>query len=249
MTRSCKILIAGEADLRASLVEQFALLPEFAILEADTHAKALEALGARSPDMFLFDAGGERQARRIIELARSSGFDGLIVLLADKEADLPSGADDCVVRPLRFAEFLERVRRLLRRRASGDDAALSIGPYVFRPDSLDLVHEGGKRLRLTEKEAAILSRLSNAGGAAVSRDVLLREVWGYNPAVATRTLETHIYRLRQKIELDPSNARLLLTERGGYRLISRSSRTPREASDGGARRGALARTRQPHGSR
>jgi DNA-binding response OmpR family regulator len=75
-----------------------------------------------------------------------------------------------------------------------------------------------RRIRLTEKEAAILKFLYRAGTRAVARQVLLNEVWGYNAAVTTHTLETHIYRLRQKIEPDPANARLLVTEGGGYRL-------------------------------
>ena len=81
-----------------------------------------------------------------------------------------------------------------------------------------VVAASGKRLRLTEKEAAILKFLYRAGGKPVPRQILLNEVWGYNSAVTTHTLETHIYRLRQKIEPDPTNSRLLLTEGGGYRL-------------------------------
>ena len=69
-----------------------------------------------------------------------------------------------------------------------------------------------------EKEAAILKFLYRAGTRPVARQVLLNEVWGYNAAVTTHTLETHIYRLRQKIEPDPTRARLLLTEGGGYKL-------------------------------
>ena len=79
--------------------------------------------------------------------------------------------------------------------------------------------EGGdKKIRLTEKETAILKYLYRAGNKPVSRDTLLGEVWGYNSGVTTHTLETHIYRLRQKIEEDPSHAQILLTEQGGYRL-------------------------------
>ena len=75
-----------------------------------------------------------------------------------------------------------------------------------------------RKLQLTDKEAAILRYLYRAGGKTVLRQVLLNEVWGYNSAMTTHTLETHIYRLRQKIELDPSKPQLLLTESGGYRL-------------------------------
>jgi DNA-binding response OmpR family regulator len=75
----------------------------------------------------------------------------------------------------------------------------------------------GKKIRLTDKETNILKYLYRAGGKVVSREELLTEVWGYNAGVTTHTLETHVYRLRQKIEPDPS-ARLLMTEAGGYRL-------------------------------
>jgi DNA-binding response OmpR family regulator len=74
------------------------------------------------------------------------------------------------------------------------------------------------KVRLTEKETSILKYLCRIGNKVVPRDVLLSEVWGYNAGVTTHTLETHIYRLRQKIEADPSNAVLLVTEPGGYRL-------------------------------
>ena len=76
----------------------------------------------------------------------------------------------------------------------------------------------GKKIRLTEKETNILKYLYRAGEKPVSREELLAEVWGYNAGVTTHTLETHVYRLRQKIETDPANAKLLLTEAGGYRL-------------------------------
>jgi DNA-binding response OmpR family regulator len=74
-----------------------------------------------------------------------------------------------------------------------------------------------RKIRLTEKETAILKYLYRIG-AVVDRDTLLGEVWGYNAGVSTHTLETHVYRLRQKIEPDPSKVTLLVTEAGGYRL-------------------------------
>ena len=81
-----------------------------------------------------------------------------------------------------------------------------------------LLDAAGKKLRLTEKETNILKYLYRAGGKTISREELLSEVWGYNAGVTTHTLETHVYRLRQKIEPDPANARLLITDAGGYRL-------------------------------
>jgi DNA-binding response OmpR family regulator len=90
---------------------------------------------------------------------------------------------------------------------------------MFRPSAKLLFDPvRNRKVGLTDKEGAILKFLYRAGGKSVSRKVLLNEVWGYSSAVSTHTLETHIYRLRQKIEQDPPNSRLLLTESGGYKL-------------------------------
>ncbi|MEA2861787.1 MAG: hypothetical protein QOC72_3826, partial [Methylobacteriaceae bacterium] len=107
----------------------------------------------------------------------------------------------------------------LRQFEASDDATFRIGQYTFQPSSKHLINDKGNKLRLTEKETAILRYLYRAGQSVVTRDVLLREVWGYNSNVTTHTLETHIYRLRQKIERDPAHAQLLVTEAGGYKLI------------------------------
>ena len=116
--------------------------------------------------------------------------------------------------------LLARIRAQLRQHEQSDDAVFTIGPYSLRPSAKLLMDtENNKKIRLTEKETAILKYLYRAGDRVVPRSVLLDEVWGYNAAVATHTLETHIYRLRQKIERDPSNAELIVTEPRGYRLV------------------------------
>ncbi len=103
---------------------------------------------------------------------------------------------------------------------SSEDAEFQVGPYTFRPSSKNLVGVDGAKLRLTEKEAAILRYLHRADQQPVAREMLLKHVWGYNSNVTTHTLETHIYRLRQKIESNPADAQLLVTEGGGYKLIA-----------------------------
>jgi len=116
--------------------------------------------------------------------------------------------------------LLARVRAQLRQFELSDDATFPIGPYAFRPSAKTLTNnETEKKVHLTEKETAILKYLYRMGDRAVPRDVLLDEVWGYNAGVTTHTLETHIYRLRQKVEPDPTNAQILVTEPGGYRLV------------------------------
>ena len=154
---------------------------------------------------------------------RAKSYFPIIVLsaLTDKQSiinALSLGADDYVTKPFRFAVLLARIRAQLRSHEQSEDAVFKIGPYEFRPAVKMLVNENDRKIRLTEKEASILKFLYRAGGKPVTRDVLLDEVWGYNSGVTTHTLETHVYRLRQKIEPNPSQATILLTEAGGYRL-------------------------------
>ena len=139
---------------------------------------------------------------------------------SDTILGLDAGANDYVSKPFKFPVLLARIRAQLRQHEQSEDAVFTIGPYTFKPAAKMLLDDDEKKIRLTEKETNILKFLYRANESVVARDVLLHEVWGYNAGVTTHTLETHIYRLRQKIEPDPSNARLLVTESGGYRLAS-----------------------------
>ena len=141
---------------------------------------------------------------------------------ADADTDtirgLESGANDYVTKPFKFQVLLARIRAQLRVHEQSEDAVYRLGPYEFRPSAKLLVDAKQKKIRLTEKEANILKYLYRAGTKSVSREELLAEVWGYNAGVTTHTLETHVYRLRQKIEPEAGSQKLLLTEPGGYRL-------------------------------
>lgn len=222
-----KILIADDdADLRGALAEQLALHEEFSPSQAETAAKAIGMTRIEQPDLVLMDVGlPDMDGREAVKIMRKDGFKSPIIMLTAQSSDadavlgLDSGANDYVSKPFRFAVLLARIRAHLRQHEASDDAIFQIGPYSFRPGSKYLVTEKGSKLRLTEKETSILRFLYRAGQQVVTRDILLREVWGYNANVTTHTLETHIYRLRQKIERDPSNAQLLVTEAGGYKLL------------------------------
>ena len=115
--------------------------------------------------------------------------------------------------------LLARIRAQLRQHEQSEDAVFTIGDYSFRPAQKLMVTDDDAKVRLTEKETSILKYLYRADEKVITRNTLLEEVWGYNSGVTTHTLETHIYRLRQKIEKDPSNAVLLVTESGGYKLV------------------------------
>lgn len=219
------LVVDDDLELRGALVEQLALYEEFGVVQAGNVSQALAITRKDAPDIVIMDVGlPDMDGREGVKLMRRDGFKRPVIMLTgqDGEADtvlgLEAGANDYVSKPFRFSVLLARIRAHLRQHEASDDAALQIGPYNFRPGAKQLITAKGTKLRLTEKETAILRFLYRAGDAVVSRDVLLREVWGYNAAVTTHTLETHIYRLRQKIEPDPANAVMLLTEPGGYRL-------------------------------
>jgi DNA-binding response OmpR family regulator len=227
MTQVRKILITDDDDeLRAALMEQLALHPEFVAREASTAKGALEAVAADKPDILIMDIGlPDQDGREAVRTLRENGFANPVIMLTghDSEADtimgLDAGANDYVTKPFRFAVLLARIRAHLRQHETTEDAHFQIGEYVFQPGAKHLVTDKGNKLRLTEKETAILRFLYRAGQTVVTREVLLREVWGYNSNVTTHTLETHIYRLRQKIERDPAKSQMLITEAGGYKLM------------------------------
>ncbi len=227
MAHARKILIVDDDDdLRGTLAEQIACHAEFVVDAAASAAEAEAMLRQARPDLVIMAVdlrGGDSLA--MVRMMRAEGFSSPIIMLAATNGTedeivmaLDAGANDCVSKPFRFAGLLARMRAHLRQHDGSEDASLQIGTFTFKPSAKLLVTEKGTRLRLTEKETAILRFLYRAGPQVVSRDVLLREVWGYNSNITTHTLETHIYRLRQKIEDDPAHARVLVTDAGGYRL-------------------------------
>ena len=221
------LIVDDDGTLRRSLAEQLELNEEFDCIECGTAARALEMVGSNRFDTIVLDVGlPDMDGRELCRLLRRAGVQVPIVMLtgADGEFDtvlgLEAGADDYVTKPFRLSILLARLRAHLRQNDRSDAAVFLIGPYTFRPGAKLLTDQSGRRkVRLTEKETAILKYLYRAGDRAIGRDTLLDEVWGYNAGVTTHTLETHVYRLRQKIERDPARAEILVTEPGGYRLV------------------------------
>jgi DNA-binding response OmpR family regulator len=228
MTQARRILIVDDdVDLRNALVEQLALHPEFQVEAADTAQAALKTIPDSPPDLVIMDVGlPDLDGREAVKRLRRDGYRRPIIMLtahdsdADAVAGLDSGANDYVGKPFRFVVLLARIRSQLRQYEASEDAEFQVGSYTFRPTSKNLVDAQGVKLRLTEKEAAILRYLHRADQQPVPRETLLKHVWGYNANVTTHTLETHIYRLRQKIEDNPAEAQLLVTEGGGYKLVA-----------------------------
>lgn len=221
------LLVDDDDDLREALAEQLDMHAEFSIIQAENAATGIKMATDERVDLILLDVDmPDMDGREACKLMRKNGIHVPVIMLTGQSTDadtilgLESGANDYVTKPFKFSVLLARVRTHMRNFEQSEDAIFQVGPYEFRPSMKLLTDQSERKIRLTEKETNILKFLYRAGGKPIARDELLKEVWGYNAAVTTHTLETHVYRLRQKIEPDPTNARILLTDSGGYRLQS-----------------------------
>ena len=220
------LLVDDDDDLREALAEQLVMTEDFDTFEAVDGASAMERVRDEQYDLVILDVGlPDTDGRELCKRMRKAGVKSPILMLTghDTDADtilgLESGANDYITKPFKFPVLLARVRAQLRQHEQSENAVFQLGEYQFKPAQKMLIDAKDRKVRLTEKETNILKFLYRAPEGLAPREVLLHEVWGYNAGVTTHTLETHIYRLRQKIERDPSNARLLVTETGGYRLV------------------------------
>jgi DNA-binding response OmpR family regulator len=222
------LIVDDDESLRETLAELLTSDGEFVPIGVSSVQEAEARLASRDArfDAIILDVGlPDGDGRDFCAKLRNQGNAMPIIMLTGLDGDddvvqgLECGANDYVAKPFKLAVLLARLQAQLRIFENSEHVVLTIGPYDFRPGTKTL-HDRGKnrRIRLTDKESAILKFLYRSGARTVARQILLNEVWGYNPTVTTHTLETHIYRLRQKMEPDPANVRLLLTEAGGYRL-------------------------------
>jgi DNA-binding response OmpR family regulator len=223
--RKTILIVDDDAELREALAEQLDVHESFQVAQAADGVDGVRQAKALKADLILLDVDlPDIDGREVCRQIRAAGVSSPIIMLTAAGGDndtirgLDAGANDYVTKPFRFAVLLARIRAQLRSHEQSEDAVFRIGPYEFRPAAKLLIDERQHKVRLTEKETNILKYLYRAGEKSVSREELLAEVWGYNAGVTTHTLETHVYRLRQKIEPDANGAKLLLTETGGYRL-------------------------------
>ena len=224
------LVVDDDAIFRSTLAEQLIAASAFAVVQAASIVEAQRVLAdpGERIDLVLLDIRlPDGDGRDLCAKLRQTGFKVPVIMLTGATAEqdvvrgLDAGANDFIVKPFRLPELLARVRAQLRAFEFSEHAEISIGPYVFHPGARLLVLPGrGRPIRLTEKEAALLKYLYRAGERPVSRHTLLREVWGYSPNATTHTVETHIYRLRRKIEPAGANSPLqLINDGSGYRLM------------------------------
>ncbi len=230
MPKAHKILIVDDEVMFCDgLVERLSLLheEEFEAVAVYTGAAAIKATQGERIDLVIMDVGlPDMDGREVVRILRRNRFTAPVIMLTGHDTDsdtvlgLEAGANDYVAKPFRFEVLLARIRAQLRQDEAREDAVLTIGRYTFHPASKLLIDPKGNTIHLTEKETRALRHLHRAGGKSVSKESLLQEVWGYKVDVDTHTLETHIYRLRQKIESDVEHPSILVTNRGGYKLVT-----------------------------
>ena len=220
------LLVDDDTMLRGSLAEQLAATGEYAPVEAGSVAEGRAKAKDGLYEFMILDVGlPDGDGRKLCRVLRDDGVSCPIVLLtaADTDADtiegLESGANDYITKPFRFAVLMARIHAHLRNHEQSEEAVYRIGPYTFRPSAKVPIEPTEKKIRLTEKETNIPKFIYRSGDT-VARETFLHEGWVYDPAVTTHALETHIYRLRQKIENNPGQAQILVTESGGYRLVA-----------------------------
>ncbi|HOY77911.1 MAG TPA: response regulator transcription factor [Hyphomonadaceae bacterium] len=223
------VLIEDDAELRGALVHAFAA-HAFRIEPASCAREGLQMVAAHGADLVILDVGlPDLDGREACKVLRGQGHTMPILLLtaAGSDADailgLEAGASDYLVKPVGFAHLLARVRAQLRVFDDSRNATYQIGPYTFHQSRRLLVDDTGRKIRLTDMEARLLKRLCRAGGARVARDELMVEIWDYSAGANSHTVQTHIYRIRQKLGSDPRGASLLKTEEEGYSLQLASS--------------------------
>ena len=221
------LLVESDGLLRDTLIELLSLQSDFLITESETGETALNKLKEGHfhlliIESFLPDMDGFELCHRI----RRENVDAPIIVLLGAEIEPPkisnpqAKPNEYITKPFRLSFLITVIQSHLRKLEREEDETYSLGRHKFHPATKILLEpKENKIIKLTEKEASILKYLFCPPNTFVGRARLLNEVWGYDSGVTTHTLETHVYRLRQKIEPDPSDAQILVTESGGYRLI------------------------------
>ncbi|HYS52717.1 MAG TPA: response regulator transcription factor [Thermoanaerobaculia bacterium] len=220
------LVVEDDPAMSVALRDGFAF-EKHVVATASDGEEALHAARALDHDVIILDVMLPKKSGLDVcrELRKSGNNTPIIMLTArgqevDKVVGLKLGADDYITKPFSFMELLARleaVMRRTRRELPPDQVAFGDVKLDFRKYQAT---RGGQPLDLTQREFRILRYFLDHANAVVTREALLHHVWGYDPAALTRTVDTHVARLRQKIESKPAEPQHLLTvHRAGYRFV------------------------------
>ena len=226
------LIIEDEPDMVLGLKDNFEF-EGYEVLTAADGAAGLERARTAKPDLVILDIMMPKlSGLEVCKTLRAEGFAAPIIMLTargqeiDKVVGLELGADDYVTKPFSIRELLARVRAILRRT---DGTKKRLSRYRFADVELDFetyrAKKGGEPLDMSPREFELLRYLIERKGETVSRDRLLEDVWGYESYPSTRTVDTHIAKLRAKIGDSGSEPRYILTIHGvGYKFVDPDNR-------------------------
>jgi DNA-binding response OmpR family regulator len=225
--KSTYLVVDDDAKYVEFLTEHLTDQKDVAALIVNNGSDAIRLTKERIFGIILLNSNlSDSDGHQVCRTMRNNGVVSPIIFLSEQMVDsdeilaLESGASDYVKKSVNVEVLNARIRAHLRKHIENESAILPIGSFWFHPSDRILLDESNDRIvRLTEKETAILKFLYQAKGYAVSRNDILREIWNYNISSTTNTLTTHIYRLRKKIEPDPSKARILVRRQNAYQLF------------------------------
>ena len=221
------LIVEDEPDMVLGLKDNFEF-EGYEVITASDGAVGLERARTMKPDLVILDIMlPVLSGLEVCKTLRGEGFEAPIVMLTargqeiDKVVGLELGADDYVTKPFSIRELLARVRAILRRT---EGAKKRLSRYRFSDIDLDFeiyrAKKGGEPLDLSPREFELLRYLIERKGETVSRDRLLEDVWGYESYPSTRTVDTHIAKLRAKIGDSGSEPRFIMTIHGtGYKFV------------------------------
>ena len=227
MVKRKTILFVSEALLlKDLLLDQLQKQGEYLLEESLSVTEAISLIVKEHFDCILIDSSlADVSLSNLCKNIRLEGVQSPIILVAEELGEdvaiaaLDAGANDYVLKPFKINVLVAKIRSNIRQFEQSEFAILRFGRFSFKPGDKILLNNSSKEeVRLTDKETAIIKLLYLSGGEVVTRATLLEEVWGYNTTLTTHTLETHIYRIRQKVGNASSGQDFIATESEGYRM-------------------------------
>ena len=224
-----KRILIFEPDglLRKTLLEQILLNKEFHVAEASSFEDIKYQLTKSSFDLIIINT--DREAYRlssIVQFIKENEIANIVLFMTEPQISETSSFGEStekhyfIERPFRIQYLNKKISTILAKISNSTEVTRKIGPFTFFPLKKIITLDDEAKIELTEKEVGILKCLISSGEEGVDRDTLLKQVWNYSSDVTTHTLETHIYRLRQKLEIDPSIPRLIISKGGGFKILS-----------------------------
>lgn len=221
------LFVSNEVVSRSALAKQFLHTTKFSRFEFDDINVAINHVKSNRTSAILIDADclkinhtkvskrilGQGILTPLVFLIKSSSHPANIIIHASDKV-----AYSLVTKPFRFVQLAAHVKSVVARFEQTDAATVQLAHFIFRPAQKTLTDSNHSTITLTDKESDILEFLLDATDHTASRPLMLESVWGYSPEADTHTIDTHVYKLRQKIEPDPNNPTLLVSVNGGFRL-------------------------------